>query len=423
MGKLPTHETLLETGKVLASKYSSANAYRAALRSPAASKIPLGTAWSAGIVDPINRQDDSSDETSDTDLSEESEGVGERSARKSRKKQPGAADFAKARFKLRPPAEGDHSLANSCLLLRDGLLAREASESVKGADLGRLYAVWQVSKGVLAKGAAEVIQFPQAWIFSFAGSGHHNYSQYLIRTYIMFKYEFSEALRNTVLQNMLVNPSGSYDGMHQADLMQEHHNRTLEDFVQHKGAEFASPHIRDGVAPNVHHLQQIKDSMEQGVGLSRRTTRHSDQVHDTELQKLLDIYWEEELHRHRPGRTYGHLADDQIDEGFQKLEHGQLRKYIDAELVSEDPILSSDVNGIEELEEDPVAEGPEADSGRGGEEGNDRGDGIIAWTQLAGETDDGFPTAQDSEEDLSVSEESEDVESDADETEESEWDN
>ncbi|KAG8923250.1 hypothetical protein FRC01_013003 [Tulasnella sp. 417] len=330
--KLPPHEELLEIGKVLASKYSSASACCAALKSPATSK-------------------------------------------KLRKKQLlGARDFEEKRAQLQPQPDGDHTLANSCLFLCDGLLAREASAAVKDADLGWLYAVWQ--------------------------------------------YEFSEALQNMVLQNMLVNPSGRQDGTHQADLMQEHHNRVLEDFVQHKRAEFASPHIRDGIAPNVHHLQRIKESMEQSAGLSHRASCHSNQVHDTELKRLLDIYWDEQLHRHRIGRTYGHLVEDQIDKGFQKLEEGQLKKYIDTELVAEELFPNLDSNRLKGLEEDTINEGAELDSDldEGSDNDSDRNEGIsLALPQQADEIDNVFTMAEEQEEQeediLSVSYKSKEVES------------
>jgi hypothetical protein len=48
----------------------------------------------------------------------------------------------------------------------------------------------------------------QAWIFTFAGSSHPNYKDYLIEFYCLLKYESSKELKDSVLGNMLVNLTG-----------------------------------------------------------------------------------------------------------------------------------------------------------------------------------------------------------------------
>lgn len=130
----------------------------------------------------------------------------------------------------------------------------------------------------------------QHWILTFAGSTNHNYSYCLWRTWVTFKYEFSAPLRTLVMKNMLVNLSGLSGFVLEADLMQEHHNKFIEEFIQHKGADYGSTFVREVVSPNVHHFQQMRDEIETKVGLEPQSKTHGDRKLDKELKHLLNIY-------------------------------------------------------------------------------------------------------------------------------------
>ncbi|KAH9928413.1 uncharacterized protein B0H18DRAFT_843904, partial [Fomitopsis serialis] len=106
--------------------------------------------------------------------------------------------------------EGDECLADSCMLIHDGLLSRIVTQSVAEGEIGR---VWEGLKRML---------------FSFAGSSHHKYATYLLEMVCNLELESSPALREFFLRNWLVNPSGKQGHYQAGDLLQEHYNRELE---------------------------------------------------------------------------------------------------------------------------------------------------------------------------------------------------
>ncbi|KAI0309704.1 hypothetical protein OF83DRAFT_1041257, partial [Amylostereum chailletii] len=66
---------------------------------------------------------------------------------------------------------GDHALANSSLLMRDGLEFIEVCRATALGDIGR------------------VLEVHKKWIFAFAGSGNTNYTAYLSEQFINLEYD------------------------------------------------------------------------------------------------------------------------------------------------------------------------------------------------------------------------------------------
>lgn len=167
----------------------------------------------------------------------------------------------------------------------------------------------------------------------------------------MLKHEFSPALRSTVLYNMLVNLKGLPGHSHEGDLMQEHHNKFLEGFIQQKDSEYGAPFIRDVVAPNVHQFQQIQATKAAGVGIQGSSSKHGSLKSELEMGRLAEIYASEELHCYREGRTFGRLVEDQLDRGFEIMDAGRLRQLADSILANggtEDNELEERDGSIEE---------------------------------------------------------------------------
>jgi hypothetical protein len=104
--------------------------------------------------------------------------------------------------------------------------------------------------------------------------------------------------------------------------MQEHWNFWLEELAQHKGAEFSNPFYRDVVAMNVQHFLQLKEEMEESVGLTRRSKTHGEPHLRAEYQILLQLYRKTQLHLFRSGRSYGYVSRDDYSEGYEKLSSG-----------------------------------------------------------------------------------------------------
>ncbi|KIO32934.1 hypothetical protein M407DRAFT_65941 [Tulasnella calospora MUT 4182] len=279
--RLPGIEDLLDDARLLGRRYCSIKAYERAVSGrtadtrPAAYDVPLGTPWA-----PRKRKDDDKMEIDDPSNN----------------------------YSRSDGEDSDHSLANSTMFMCEALLNLEASAAVEDGDMGRVLEVFK------------------AWIFTFASSTNHNYTQYLFRLWVMYKWEFTPALRHLIKQNMLVNLEGIPKRSHEGDLMQEHNNRDLEGFIQHKGAEYGAPFIREAVAPNIHRFRQIRSTRLNDVGLNPLSKLHGQLPHEQEIERLMQIYAEEELHRYRPGRRYGHLIPNSMEEGYKALETTKLNR-------------------------------------------------------------------------------------------------
>ncbi|KDQ59624.1 hypothetical protein JAAARDRAFT_192126, partial [Jaapia argillacea MUCL 33604] len=199
--KLPSFTTLLIDAQTLARWHATTSAHQRA-RYPKADhvdNVPLGQPWTPNEPDTV--LEDGADSDTDDDMS--AWGVG--------------SDDGK---------EADITLANSTLLIRNGVWWWEMCRAVAVGDTGR---VWEILK---------------VWLVTFSGSGNPYYSQYLLELYCNFKWEFSPKLKEAILNNWLVNLHGLPGHFIPLDLMQEHANFWLEDMAQHKGKQFDDPFYR-----------------------------------------------------------------------------------------------------------------------------------------------------------------------------------
>ena len=166
------------------------------------------------------------------------------------------------------------------------------------------------------------------WIFSFAGSSHQNYMAYLLEVYCLLRYEASPDLRDAILNNWLVNITGELGKWIEADLLQEHYNRWLEDMVKKRGGDFDDNFYRHTLSPNVDHFLRIKEEIENAFSLTSRGKSHtSSHLHD-ELRVLLGLFMEENIHLFSAGRTLGHAAINHFNVGYWRLDTGKLDDFI-----------------------------------------------------------------------------------------------
>ncbi|KAI0072322.1 hypothetical protein K474DRAFT_1574435, partial [Panus rudis PR-1116 ss-1] len=212
---------------------------------------------------------------------------------------------------VKPKFKGDWALANSILMIRDGILYLEVCRAIETGDIG---CVW------------EILKF---WIFTFAGSSHSNYAAYLLEMYCKIKYELPEDTQLALFENWLVNLQGKPGHFHELDLMQEHFNKWLEELAQHKGKDFDNEWYRDVLSMHVHHFLHLKEKFEGTVELAPRTKRHSEPHLRNEYRAALQVLRENDLHRHHEGRDLGFHAQDDLAEGYKVLERkGKLAEFI-----------------------------------------------------------------------------------------------
>ncbi|KAJ7319127.1 hypothetical protein DFH08DRAFT_926720 [Mycena albidolilacea] len=115
-----------------------------------------------------------------------------------------------------PP--GDQIFENVSLLLRDALISREFTDSIKARDSGRVVLVLKV----LA--------------LSFRGNGRSKYAYEMMHLIHNLTHVWLKPIRNIVLNNWLVNPTGKPFSWVEVDLMQEHMNFWIKTIYQAHGS-------------------------------------------------------------------------------------------------------------------------------------------------------------------------------------------
>ncbi|KAA1474511.1 hypothetical protein DENSPDRAFT_781882 [Dentipellis sp. KUC8613] len=274
-GDLPTIDELLAIAQLLSDRYSTHRAYEQALVGPVDDQgSPSADVEMSTPTAPSDDNDHSGAEHTRQTNSEAASG---------------------------PIFRGDWALANSIILVRDGIWFLEACHAIAGGDIGR---AWEILK---------------LWIFTFAGAGNTNYTSYVLELWCSIELEFPEPTKIALFNNWLVNLTGKPGRFHPLDLMQEHFNFWLEDLAQHKGKEFDDDWYREVLSMHVHHFLHLKEEMEDLVQIAPRTKKHSAPHLMNEYIEALRICRENELHTHHEGRDFGHHSLDDYSRGFESL--------------------------------------------------------------------------------------------------------
>ncbi|KAJ7799418.1 hypothetical protein B0H13DRAFT_2391021 [Mycena leptocephala] len=182
------------------------------------------------------------------------------------------------------PCTGDFVLAQDMDFIRDGLNSRKLTTAVARGDIGRVY---------------ECIKY---MLFTFGGSTHTNYLNYILETIMSLELESSPGLKLALLRGLLWNLTGLPDHCEEGDFIVEFFNRLLEDVVEHKSAQFDDLFIRNIISRNLRHIAQLKVAWRTGAGMQKKANKHSDPHTKPEMHTLLKLYRDTELHSSRLGR-------------------------------------------------------------------------------------------------------------------------
>ncbi|TFK73715.1 hypothetical protein BDN72DRAFT_868943 [Pluteus cervinus] len=195
--------------------------------------------------------------------------------------------------------KGDEVLAQSMAAMTGLIWSREIALATADGDPGR---IWEVMK---------------MKVFTFAGSAHTNYTNYLLEMITRLEFESSPDLRNALLHLTLINLTGKPGHFAAGDFVQEYFNRLLEAVVQHKGVKYGDKFIRDTWSRNLHHMAQLKSHWLDGSKT------------EAETRILVQLYADEKLHSFRSGRKLedGEPFVDDFEKGIQKLQDGKLQKW------------------------------------------------------------------------------------------------
>ncbi|KAJ6586290.1 hypothetical protein DFH09DRAFT_1075250 [Mycena vulgaris] len=326
---LPSLHNFLEQASILRERYASQTAYEQSLDKAEQdgvlprSKFPQGSAWTppTGPEAPaaahnIDTEMPGLDDISDDDEPAENAPAGEEPSTEipttpepkgSNTKSHDVEEGPKV-HKEPPGFDGDRVLSNVSLFLMEFGWWIELNYAIPEGDVGRLF---EILKALL-------------------------------------EFECSPELKEALLNNWLINLCGEIGKFIEGDLMQEWNNRWLTQISGQRGGDFDDKFYRKMIAPNVLHFLQIKEDIESAFELKRRSKSHTSPHLRDETKILLQLYREEELHSFRSGRSMGHAAVNQFDQGYQQLEDSKLGEYLQhsaeyAELLREMEVLRGNI--------------------------------------------------------------------------------
>ncbi|KAJ7759308.1 hypothetical protein B0H14DRAFT_3596127 [Mycena olivaceomarginata] len=197
---------------------------------------------------------------------------------------------------LLPP--GDQIFENASLLLRDALISREFTDSIKAGDSGRIVLVLKL----LA--------------LSFRGNRRSKYAHEMLHLIHNLTHVWPKPIRNIVLNNWLVNPTGNPFSWVEVDLMQEHMNF----WIKAHGCA-ASWEWLGMVAPCVTALRHLSTSIINILG-SEQGTKHAPADLATDIDLLMRSMAEHDVYQVK-GRVFaegdGSPTPDVITIGIQQI--------------------------------------------------------------------------------------------------------
>ncbi|KAG9090387.1 hypothetical protein FS749_000598 [Ceratobasidium sp. UAMH 11750] len=115
---------------------------------------------------------------------------------------------------------GDGVLANNKLLMRECFFMAEYDAAMTEGDPGRMLKIMNV------------------FLFGFWGTNSINYGNKLLEMTCNFKYEYPPNMKQAIIDNMLMNPSGLPKHWQAGDLLQEHHNLKIKTIYNSKSSNF-----------------------------------------------------------------------------------------------------------------------------------------------------------------------------------------
>ncbi|KAF8075810.1 hypothetical protein FPV67DRAFT_1711092 [Lyophyllum atratum] len=185
--------------------------------------------------------------------------------------------------------KGDMIFENAVLFMRDALISREFTDAVKAGDSGRVLLVLKI------------------WALSFRGSGRTKYAYEMLHIIHNLTRVWPKPVRDIVLNNWLLNPTGKPNSFVEMDLVQEHLNFWIKSYYKAHGSN-ASWEWLELVAPCVTALRQLANGLNDLLG-NDQGMRHAPPDLTEDIETLMTSLEEHKVYRIVPGRV---LEDDDL---------------------------------------------------------------------------------------------------------------
>ncbi|KIM79999.1 hypothetical protein PILCRDRAFT_9888 [Piloderma croceum F 1598] len=199
----------------------------------------------------------------------------------------------------------DMVFENAQLLLRDQLVSRKFADAVECGDSGRIVLVLKI------------------WACSFCGHGRTKYAHEMLHIIHNLTHVWTKGLRNIILQNWLLNPTGKKNAFIEIDLVQEHLNYWIKKIYKADGDAHSWEWLAM-VSPCVDVLRNLAGRMNDDLG-SRQGKKHSSPDMKKDINILMASLAKLEVYVEKEGRTLDPdemPVPDVISVGLADLVHG-----------------------------------------------------------------------------------------------------
>ncbi|GLB40944.1 hypothetical protein LshimejAT787_0901590 [Lyophyllum shimeji] len=208
----------------------------------------------------------------------------------------------RAQCKSKPVNTGDMVFENAVLFMRDALISREYADAIKAGDSGRVLLVLKI------------------WALSFRGSGRTKYAYEMLHIIHNLTHVWPKPIREIILNNWLLNPTGKPNSFVEMDLVQEHLNFWIKSYYKAHGSN-ASWEWLELVAPCVTALRHLANGLNDLFG-DDQGTRHAPPDLTEDIETLMESLVDYRVYQIIPGRIFDEddpPANDIITVGLQNI--------------------------------------------------------------------------------------------------------
>ncbi|KAG9093040.1 hypothetical protein FS749_015194 [Ceratobasidium sp. UAMH 11750] len=201
---------------------------------------------------------------------------------------------------------GDMILEDSILFICEALEFEEFTAAIKAGDSGRVLIVLKL------------------WAFSFRANGRVKYAHEMLHLIHNMTHVWPPALRDIVLNNWLINPTGKPNSHVELDLVQEHLNFWIKNAYKAHGSS-ASWEWLATISPCVDVLRTLTRGFQRTLG-DDQGVRHASADQTRTIDALMRSLAMNKVHMIKPGRKRaeenGAPVVDVLSAGMQALVHG-----------------------------------------------------------------------------------------------------
>ncbi|KAI0651871.1 hypothetical protein C8Q79DRAFT_897275 [Trametes meyenii] len=179
--------------------------------------------------------------------------------------------------------QGDMVFENACLFIRDALVLREFTDAIKGGYSGR------------------IIRTLKLLALMYRGSGHTKYAYELLHLVHNLAHVWPTPLRNIMIKNWLVNPTGKANSWVPVDLLQEHMNFWIKVIYKANGSNASWAWLAT-ISPCISLLRKLSLDINSALG-AKLGSKHQSPTLEKDFAALCDSLRTNAIFEIEPGRV------------------------------------------------------------------------------------------------------------------------